>query len=209
MDERSARAFRGLSESRHQFLSLCVLARCTLSNDLARALGNFIDNNARHITDHENPGCLHEWVLAVYELRGLLPDYTVDELLSSLTTRRRDRFGGWDVGPHQNYHSDFVPWPRQWTRCHIRSRTPHLREYGWDQRLISSPPVRRCRSLDQMLIGFPTFPPSRWPTPVMSPLLLPTSDYSDDVGEVKWEQAAQAAEVEDLKYRVKQLEWEG
>jgi hypothetical protein len=192
-DERSATDYRGLYRTRNRFLMLCVVAHCTQSDRLAAVIGSFIEDRARRIVEHEEPIRLPEWCLGLYELRGLMHDIEIQRLVDRLSDMGRGLISEWDLGP---YYNDY---PR---RHH--HRRPPLPLPWWEPLAVG--PVRRHRSLDDLRVGFPIR--STWPSPAMTPAMLPEGGYFDDAEAIQMEQIVQAYHMQDLEKRVKHLEWQ-
>jgi hypothetical protein len=176
-DERSESSYLGVYKTRHRFMALCVVARITQSIQLARALGAFLESNTWRVLEHEEPSFLREWSLALRELRGLLHEYELCGLVEALQEGLRD----------ETYYN---PYPM----------IAAPRHYMMPRLALPAPPVRRCRSLDRLRIGWPGYPTAAWQSPRVSPVACPPMiGYGDD-----WEED----EIEDLKDRVKRLERE-
>jgi hypothetical protein len=203
--ERSSANFLGLYRSRRRFLILCMVARCTQSDHLARALGSFFESNTSRIVEYEDAVYLREWCLGLFELRGLLHDYELRELMDSVT----NRVGVVDEAPFYDHYSEMmkraVVAAQRRPMFNCRRGWPELTLpalSGWVPRGVVVPAMRRCRSLDHLRIGWHEYSRSAWPSPKMSLAEIPRIDYLD-----KWEQKMQAIKVEDLRQRVRRLEY--
>jgi hypothetical protein len=184
--DRSAANFLGLHNSRHRFLILCVVARCTQSAHLARALVIFFAANKRRIPEYEGPVCLREWWLGLLELRGLIHDHEVHGLMDVVKEGQMDDM----VLPY------YDPYP---VRAAIAAPRRHVRpRLALPVLALPALAVRKSRSADHLRIGWPGYSSSAWPSPRMRPAEYPHMiGFGDD-----W----RADEVEELKERVRRLE---
>jgi hypothetical protein len=201
----------GLKISRQRFLILASMARCTLSYALAQALVEFLSENIYNVLHHEATYHLREWGLALNELRGLVHDPLLQQLLSHLTGLTQKQWEvsvpGWhSPGPVTMLKAvaaaqNFPSWPRR--------------------RLLHAPPVWGPTPRARSAPGFRQFhlpspdwrmkalPSSAWVSPVTSPRLNPRmNDYftDDEYEALQIEQNIQAAEVDELSERVQRLE---
>ena len=76
--EMYSQAQPSLPRSRSRFMILCLVASQTLSARLAEALLQFYNTGVQHIVDSENLTALHEWIMALNELRDLISSDALD-----------------------------------------------------------------------------------------------------------------------------------
>lgn len=204
----------GLKETRQRFLVLCAFAHQMHSEGLAAALVGFLSNYILVIAEAEDPYLLHSWCLGIHELRGLISEHVLAQLLSHLMDLRYDSRGKW-------HDAQF---PNPWTMAAMMSNlmdarhVPFIENHrgrrlavpeatGWGHRARSLPSGRhhRLRSPDWQ-VGRARIPHSNWGSPVMSPIPYAFSGYFDELKAVEMEQNAQSIEVDDLQRRVRLLE---
>jgi hypothetical protein len=136
-----------LPRSRSRFLILCLVASQTLSTRLAEALLQFYNTGVQHIVDSENSTALHEWGMALNELRDLISADALDRARRHATNsgnRMPNRYQRPDVhDPRAAGLMDFM---------YVRSQSSPVDEYygrsglgvpghaGWSSRGLSLSP---------------------------------------------------------------------
>lgn len=195
--------FSGLRASRQSFLTLACLAHITLSEKLAEALVAFLSAYIYLVVQHEASYHIREWGVALHELRGLVYDPTLQELLACLMPSQwRTPITRTPWLPVEAYPAPYDP---------FRGRLP-LRALPapacWAvSRARSAPGYRyRCPSPDWRR---PRIPQSAWASPALSPRKPPrVNDFfnDEDYEALRIEQDAQAAEVDELSQQIRAME---
>jgi hypothetical protein len=206
----------GLQESRQRFLIFSCLARHTESNRLAEALVGFLSEQILIVAEQEEPYHVHEWRLALYELRGLVHSQVLVQLASyfrgqSGTSVRDDWLTRASFSAHE---------AKMMRAIADAQRLPALEQYRgrrhgrldrlpqWCAVRARSAPAYHAGGHDlDLRLGF-EIPRSNWVSPIMSPVRTPSSGLLNNYDLHQLEQDIQVAEVDRLRLRVERLELE-
>lgn len=203
-DDLYSKTFSGLTAGRQRFLVLACLARYTHSYPLATALTSFLSDNIHDVVQCDSHYYYREWIQALHELQGIVPDPILQHLIAQLTSRGRSNWS-----PHKWYDSDATKLAKaiEAAQCYPSLPSPRLLgpSLGLDHWRPSSAPGYRFPRIQSPEWRLNRWCPSAWSSPVLQPRI---PDYYEDDGyeALAVEQECQAAEMDDINRRLDRLE---